>query len=381
VAATAPTGWAGAANAASYVCVAWTTVCVAAAVIRDPAIVRPLLGLLVVGVMVEMEEAWLSWWGGEDPTRPIIGTFYWWDPLAAYLIPGAAIGYAAFLRGRRHVAALGLAGFALGTVGLAYSTSRAAGVCFAVAVLVLSAAHLRDGWRSVKRVAIGLGSAAVVAWAVGGPPFFPHHDGGFAHTPIAGTVARGSGESLGQNGEYRLQFWREAWHVFERHPVVGGGYHSLGTESLGHVPDGWARSPLAHSGYLQAVSDGGLVLSIPFLLGCGAIAVFVLIALVSAVRRRDFSVTSLAVPLVLGAMLVHSAVDFDWSYPADFVLTGILAGLVAGQRWRSRPQSSSMRTLVACGVLVGVVTLGVGAAASWSGDLRLSLPVSQGASR
>jgi hypothetical protein len=130
---------------------------------------------------------------------------------------------------------------------------------------------------------------------------------------------------------------------------------------------------------LQALSDGGLVLGIPFLFGCCVIALFVLSGLASAVRHRDYSVGSFALPLALGAMLAHSFVDFDWSYPADFVLVAVLAGVVAGRRWIDRPNVVSARRLTACAVLVGVVTLGISAAAAWSGDMKLSLPVAHAA--
>lgn len=375
VAATAPTGWAGAANAADYVCAAWTVVGVAAAVVRDPRIVRPLLALLMLGVFVEIEESWAAWWGGGDPAAPITGTFYWWDPFAAYLIPGTVVAYAVYLRGRRYAALIGLAGLVLGTIGLAYSTSRAAAACFVVAVAAVSVCHMWRGWRAAGRVAAGLVITGIAAWFVGGPPFFPGSSGGVGGSPLAGTTSRASGQSLSQNGGYRLQFWHEALRVFERHPIVGGGYHSLATESAGHVPHGWALSPLAHSGYLQAASDGGLVLAVPFLLGCGAIIMFVLFGLKSALVRRDASLTGFVLPLVLGALLAHSAVDFDWSYPADFVLVALLAGLVAGMRWRNSSAVGRPGRLTACAVLVGVVTLAIGAQAAWSGDMKLNLPV------
>jgi hypothetical protein len=96
-------------------------------------------------------------------------------------------------------------------------------------------------------------------------------------------------------------------------------------------------------------------------------------------RRRDFSVTGFVVPLALGGLLAHSAIDFDWTYPADFLLVAILSGIVLG-RWATERQARvAGRRLTACAVLVGVVTLGIAAGAAWSGDLRLSLPVGHSA--
>lgn len=374
VAIAAPTGWAGASNAADYVCAGWTLVALAAAVVRDRRVVDVVLLTIVASVVVELGESWLAWWGGNDPSRPMVGTFYWWDPFAAFLISGTVLGFWYFLRSPGPLALLGFAGFACGSVGLVYSTSRAAGACFAVAVAVVLASNLLVGGRAaIKRSAFGLAGCAFIVWAIAGPPFFSHRS-----QPFASTATRAAGESLGQNGGYRVDFWRDALSVFGRHPVVGGGYHSLATESVGHVAQGSAISPLAHNGYLQALSDGGLVLALPFLLGCAFIGWYVVSALWRAIRAHDFSAGGFVLPLVLGAMLAHSAVDFDWAYPADLALVAALAGLVAGIRWADRGAERPGRRAhwtSAVAVLAGVVLLGLAAGVSTSGDLHQNLPI------
>ena len=55
----------------------------------------------------------------------MIGTFYWWDPFAAFLLTGTVIGLSFWLRRTGPVALFGLVGCMLGTIGLVYSTSRA----------------------------------------------------------------------------------------------------------------------------------------------------------------------------------------------------------------------------------------------------------------
>lgn len=373
VAATAPTGWAGAANGADYVCAAWTMLCVAAAIVRDRAVVVPLLGVVVAGVGLEMRESWTAWWGSADSTTPIVGTFYWHNPFAIYLLPGAGVGLAVFLRRTGLVAFAGLAGFVLGAIGVFYSTSRGTLACFVALVVLILAGHLvATRTKKLVRAVGGLAATAAVVWLIGGPPFFPDHP----HSPVAGVEARAQAQSLGQNGGYRVDFWREALGVFSRHPVTGGGYHSLSTASVGHNPHHWPLSPLAHNGYLQALTDGGLVLGVPFLLACCVVTWWVLDGLWSSVRRRNFGVMSFAVPLTLGALLAHSAIDFDWSYPADFVLTAIFAGLVAGERWsvRKRPPGGT-RWPATLGAVVGVCLLVVAAVAARSGDLRQNLPI------
>jgi O-antigen ligase len=376
VAATAPTGWSGATNAAEYVCAAWTALCVAAAVVRDRRIVFVLLALLVLGVMIEIRAAWLPWWGGENSTAPMRGTFYWHNPFAIYLLPGAVLGLVMWLRRTRLIGWLGLGGFALGAIGIFYSTSRASLACFIAAVVVTLVAHVfTTRVRGLVRAAVGIAGTTALVWMIGGPPFFPHQ----SHSPVAGLAARAAGQSLGQNGSYRLDFWREALGVFSRHPVTGGGYHSMATASADHNPHHWPLSPLAHNGYLQALSDGGLLLGVPFLLACAVVCWWVLAALWEAVRRREFGLTSFAVPLVLAALLAHSAVDFDWSYPADLLLTAILAGLVAGERWLDRtPAPGSTRWTASLAAFAGVGLLIVGAVVARDGDLHLNLPVASG---
>jgi hypothetical protein len=382
VAAFAPTGWAGATNAAEYVCAAWTVACVATAVVRDPRVIPPIAALLVFGVMLEIEEAWLAWWGSEDPTTPITGTFYWYNPFAIYLLPGAVIGLAVGLRRTGPVAWLGVSGFALGSIGIFYSTSRASLACFAVAVVLVLVAHVVSGRReALARTVVTVAGTAVAVWGTGGPPFFPHRASGL---PVAGIAARSSSQSLSQNGGYRLDFWREALAVFQRHPVTGGGYHSMATASIGHNPHHWPLSPLAHNGFLQVLSDGGLLLGVPFLVAAAIISWWVLRGLWVAVRRWDFGVNAFVLPLVLGAMLMHSAVDFDWSYPADLMLVAVLAGMVAGRRWSTMPrQADGRRWLMVATVVAGIGLLAVSAVVAHTGDLQLNLPVSssQGASR
>jgi O-antigen ligase len=376
VAATAPTGWAGATNAANYVCAAWTAVCVAAAVVRDRRIVAVLLGLIVLGAVIEIRAAWLPWWGGENSAAPMRGTFYWHNPFAIYLLPGAVLGLAVWLRRTRLVRWVGLGGFALGAVGIFYSTSRASLACFIAAVVILLVAHvIATHRRGLVCAAVGVAGTAGLVWFIGGPPFFPQQ----SHSPVAGLAARSAGQSLSQNGGYRIDFWREALGVFGRHPVTGGGYHSMATASVDHNPHHWPLSPLAHNGYLQAVSDGGLLLGVPFLLVAAVVCWWVLVALWRAVRGREFGLMSFAVPLVLAALLAHSAVDFDWSYPADLLLTAILAGLVAGERWLDRaPAPGTTRWTASLAAFVGVGLLIVGAVVARDGDLHLNLPVASG---
>lgn len=373
VALSAPTGWAGATTAASYVCVSWTVLAVATAVVRDSRVPNLLLLLLIASVLVEFGESWLAWWGGENAGAALVGTFYWWNPFAAFMLSGTVVAFSIWLRRTGMVAVLGLFGWLLGSIAMIYSTSRATDACFTVAVVVVCLAHIGSRrLAGLRRVAIGLAVSVAGIFAIAGPPFFPHRV-----LPFAATEARTAGQSLSRNGGYRVDFWRDAIGVFHRHPLVGGGYHSLAMESFGHAPRTWPLSPLAHSGYLQALSDGGLLLGVPFLIGCACLSWYVVAALVNAVRHRDFSTAGLAIPLTLGALLAHSAIDFDWSFAADFTIVAVLAGLVAGARWSKPSGQTTARSsrVTAAVMLAGVALLVVAAVTARGGDEKQSLPI------
>lgn len=370
VALTAPTGWAGAPAAATYVVVSWTVVATAAAVRRDRRVGDLLVVAILAAALIEFAEGWLPWWGGRNPAVLMSGTFYWHNPYAAFMVPGAMLGMWYWLTcdsGRR---ALGLFATTLAAIGIVYSTSRATIACCLIGLLCLIVVYPWSGATGKRwRLPVGLFVVAAGLTFISGPPFFPHWVG-----PLAATEARTAGQSLGQNGGYRLDFWREAIHVFERWPATGGGYHSLATASAGHVPAGWAVSPLAHNGYLQALSDGGLVLGVPFAAAAAILGWIALRRVVRAVRRREVGLLSFAVPLVLLAMLAHSAVDFDWSYPADFLLTALLAGLVLGPRDTS-PKAPPRSRIVVAAVVLAVPLLLLGAWTARHGDSGRSLPI------
>jgi hypothetical protein len=111
-------------------------------------------------------------------------------------------------------------------------------------------------------------------------------------------------------------------------------------------------------------------------LAVAVVSWWIVTAIWSSIRSRDFGVMGFALPLALGALFVHSAVDFDWSYPADFVLTAILVGLVAGDRWSTRrPTSAAPRWPATAAAVAGVGLLIVSAVVARSGDLHLNLPI------
>lgn len=374
---TAPTGWAGAPVAATYVCATWLAVAVTAALVSRPETRTWFALVVLISAPVEFASGWLDWWGGRDPSRPMLGTFFWHNPYAAFLIPGGLVGLGFWVWRRRVLALLGMCGFVLAAIGIVYSTSRASLATYvlgfaAVTILaVVAPGRTQAGLRLLSAAVIG----AAAAYAIGGPPFFPHRG-----SPLAGAQARGVHESLAQNGGYRLDFWREALTVFKRHPVTGGGYKSMVAESAGHVPHSWPLSPYAHNGYLQALAEGGLVLALPFVVALLVVAFFAVRSLVECVRHRRAGISDCIIPIALGCVLLHAGVDFDWAYPADLAMTAVLAGLVTARGLAGRrPVGAASRSrgirlpLAAC----LVAAAGLLALSGWEmrdGDHRENLP-------
>jgi O-antigen ligase len=384
----ADTGWAGAPDAAIYACGAWLAAVVAAAVVARPATMVWFVTLVAASAPIQFMSGWLGWWGGEDPTRPMVGTFYWHNPYAAFLIPGGLVGLALWIWRDRLFALLGVICFAFAAIGIVYSTSRASLAAFILGVALVGVLALvgTTRWRALRQFVIAAVIAAAATYFVGGPPFFPHRS-----SPLSGEQSRAAGQSLGQNGGYRLDFWREALKVFRHHPVTGGGYKSLVGQSVGHVPSSWPLSPYAHNGYLQALGDGGLVLGVPFLLAVLIVAAICVRSLIRGLIRRDLPVETVVLAIALGCVMLHSGVDFDWTYAADFAMAGALAGLVVGSWLTSRatasdaaetaepdpakPSRNHRLALAGC-ALVGVALLGVSAWVIRHGNHTVNLSVS-----
>jgi hypothetical protein len=211
-----------------------------------------------------------------------------------------------------------------------------------------------------------LALTAAVVFALPGPPFFSHYT-----APWAATATRGATQSLDQNGHYRTEFWRSAIQVFLHHPLVGSGYHALATASAFYTPSNWARSTLAHDGYLQALTDGGLLLAIPFLAAALIVLSWALRPLWAIVRRRpeasrDAVLLTCAIALLAG--FAHSAVDFDWSHASVLVEAALLAACVAPVAVFKTERRTGVSRYVGYGALLalgGVLAVSIPALHEW----------------
>jgi len=312
----------------------------------------------------------------------MVGTFYWHNPYAAFLIPGGLVGLLLWAWRDRLFALLGLVSFGFASVGIVYSTSRAGLATYVLGVvLVVVAAVVRtERWRSLRQIVIAALLSTAGAFFISGPPFFSHRA-----SPLAAEHTRAQTQNFTANGAQRLDFWHQALIVFRHHPVTGGGYKGLVAQAINsHAPRDLPLSPYAHNGYLQALGEGGLVLGVPFLLAVILVAVIVVRSLVRGlVLRRDLPIETVVLAIALGCVMLHSGVDFDWTYAADFAMAGVLAGLVLARHVTERPApppnpdkpSRNRQVALAGCVLAGVALLGVSAWVMRNGNHTVNLSV------
>lgn len=356
VCAVAPTGQAGANEAASWafavhlgaLLVAWA---------QDGARRAVLLLALPLSAAASFASGWLGWWGLQDPSYPYSGTFHWYNQQGVFLAAGSVVAAGLLLANARESRLVAWLVAPLALAGTVLTTSRGSMAVLALGYLtLLVAALLRAGRaRALARLGAVVVLGALLAVGLTGPPFFESRVGA-----LSGTAARSSGgQTLATNGGHRLDDWGWAARVFADRPLTGTGFHGLLQASAEVDPAGrGSGTPFAHNGYLQVLADGGVLLAVPFLVVLGLLVV-------RAWRARR-APDALAVPALAGllVLLLHSGVDFDWTYPALLASPAILVAAVPG----GTGLGGSSRTRTALAVLaLAVLVLAVPAA--WDGAL------------
>ena len=110
---------------------------------------------------------------------------------------------------------------------------------------------------------------------------------------------------------------------------------------------------------------------LPLLVGLALVCLSVVRRLPALIRVAD-GVTLTAAAALLVALL-HSGMDFDWSYPSLLALTAVLAALTrpVGECLESRP-------LLGWGLAIGTLIaalVGFGVVGAWGGILDLNVPL------
>jgi len=375
-----PPGWFGGTRASSYGVAAGAFVAVAS---YARSVRRAYLIGAIVATAGAVQFCWsfVAWWGGRDQSIPMVGTFYWHNQYAAFLLAPALVALPLLVNHRPPWRLVGWVVAPLAAAGVVYSSSRGGlGILIGGWLLIgVLACRVKPNRGALVRWLAASVLAAGVTLAISGPPFFSA-----SASPFAGTQARSSaGGTADASTSYRLQMWHEAVIVFDHHPAVGVGYGALESTAAKLTPATWPRSPLAHNDYLQALAEGGLLLGVPFLAACVAIGVGLLRGLRSRARRRVLDVrTGLIVGA--GALMAHAAIDFDWTYPALFTLAAIVSAAAIAPALR-RPDDRTSGTLGAdvesptrvrvrvALVAVLAVAICVGAVAGHRGGLQLGV--------
>jgi O-antigen ligase len=250
-----PPGWFGATRAAAYGLAAATFLAVAAYA-RSLRRARLIALVVVAAGVAQFVWSFIPWHGGADSSVPMVGTFYWHNQFAAFLLAPALIGGALAIEHRSPWRAAGWVVVPLAVAGVAYSTSRGGEAVLAVGWLLLGVFALRNRARRrgavLRWLAVGALAVGVTA-VISGPPFFAT-----SVSPAAAAQARSvTGGSVDANGHFRLYVWRESISVFEHHPIAGVGYGALEPAAANITPKAWPRSPLSHNDYLQPLVEGG----------------------------------------------------------------------------------------------------------------------------
>jgi O-antigen ligase len=286
----------------------------------------------------------------------MVGTFFWWNPYAAYLLAPALLGLTLAVVGRRPWRSVAWLATPFTVAGIVLSTSRATLACLAAGWLIVgvvvvitqprrSAALVRAATLTVLSVA--------VTYVLTSPLLFQVNV-----SALGGAQARaGGGGTVAANSAHRIEFWHQAFRAFVSSPLDGTGYGRI--LSAGTPSTATASSPLAHNGFLQALAEGGVLLAVPLALALAGSAVLLVLALR---RPTNWGGVPFAAGIAGLGLIVHGLVDFDWTFPANVGALALCVALAAAPRWQAEHSTKPRRLvgglLVALALTAGVLAVG-----------------------
>jgi len=280
------------------------------------------LGIVIlIAGLDQFFTGWWPWWGEGDASSLMRGSFFWHNQFAAFMIGTGLVAAAVVLLGSGRVRLFAALTFMLCVAGTYYSTSRASLAILAVGCVVAVVAAWRRPRRIGEFVLLGAG-AGVLTWVLSSPLLMPDGD------ITSGFVVRTN--NVAQNGMTRLEYWKAAVTLVREHPWVGTGSDSFGTAGMAVVGDAATPSTLVHNGFLQAFVNGGILLGGAVVVCAAVVVVVAAIVVWRSMRGRigPDGAWRLGAALGVGALVLHTAVDFDWTYPSLIVLAAILSALV-----------------------------------------------------
>ena len=310
--------------------------------------------------------AFLAWWGhllNDDQGRWL--ALSWHNQSGMLMGVGSLVFAGIAISGRRIIAVAGALVAAACGAGVLLSGSRGALAATAVgAVVVAVAALLHRGPRRVLPAVAGVGAAGVAVVVLLLGMSGGYDDAGGASDPLTGRE-----ESASQNLMARAHHMLTGARMFLDRPLTGHGPGAYGVSGLEFTDADANLTTSAHNEYVEAFAEGGLLLGVPV----AGLAVGALVLVAGTLRRlRGVAVGTrpddLRVPVVVGAtgavvaLVLHAAIDFDWSYPVlPALLAAALAILLAGRHDHVEQGGGIARGLVVIPIALALVLPVVGA--------------------
>lgn len=273
---------------------------------------------VVTAVMASAYGFWLYF---TDSYDRLTSSFYWPNPMAAYLVPAILIAADRMgSRGRSRWLWFVLL-LVFGTA-FALTDSRAT----TLILVIVATAYLairrpaKSYWVLLLFSVVGVG-LLVMGVAQTREKAVPNVK---ITTPGSRFVEAASGES--RSLADRLYYLQSAADMWRDHPMLGvgaGAYADVHPQYQRRVV---SASTSAHNYYVQTWAELGMV---------GAVLLIVLLAALAwGVVRGTLAERDVKLPLALGllAILMHMGLDIDARYPAIMLLAAVLAGLLYRQK-------------------------------------------------
>lgn len=193
----------------------------------------------IAHVVIDQHRSVAQWHYSND--QRIQGTFALLgaNEFAAFCVTGAVLLFALLIAARlsRSWQLMVLAGIACLVLGVMYAYSRTAYVS-----LILGLVTVILAWRKRWKLALPLLLATMAL-----PTFLPYS---VVERFDSTTVEEGQRD---RSTDLRFTYWQIAWDTFQRHPIVGTGYHTFHHQNIN--PYGTDT----HNLYLRTLSEKGLI--------------------------------------------------------------------------------------------------------------------------
>lgn len=306
-----------------------------------------LFGLLLAATGKYWHRSFLQWWGhamwGRDPQWLSLS---WWNQSAVLMAMFGSMFLGVALTARRLVA-MGAGLAASACLAGAWLTGSRGGVLvtfLTVALVWLLAMRTRrvsgaPNWQGTGILTlIVLATGALVLLLTG-------------MTDSQGQPLAQRDQDAGDNAIARLEHMRAAAGMFMDRPTVGHGPGSYRELAPGFTSSDAVLTSQAHNQYLQVLAEGGLVFGVPFLAAI-LIVSWMTLRVLRKPPMRPGGVNEFRAPVVLGGigmlgtLVIHSVVDFDWAFPILPVLGAISAAVLWRETGTDEDRSSLMSSFI-----------------------------------